>query len=124
MDITKKKCIKCGVPQEIGAFYTHPHMADGHLNKCKECCRKDSIANRIKNRDFYREYDRQRGCRSNNKYRKPGTSNCARDLEKQPCEICGYNGYVEAHHEDYDKPKEVTWLCYQHHQALHGKCIF
>ncbi|WP_197737298.1 hypothetical protein [Aquicella siphonis] len=35
-----------------------------------------------------------------------------------PCEICGKKE-VEAHHEDYNKPYEVRWLCREHHRALH-----
>jgi hypothetical protein len=37
----KKPCIKCGVPRELTEFYRHPGMADGRLNKCKECHRLD-----------------------------------------------------------------------------------
>lgn len=35
-------------------------------------------------------------------------------LFKQPCIKCG-NILSEAHHEDYTKPLEVTWLCKKHH---------
>ncbi len=42
-------------------------------------------------------------------------------LVKQPCEICGVIKGVEAHHEDYSKPLEVTWLCKKHHIELHVK---
>lgn len=38
-------------------------------------------------------------------------------LERQPCEICGAK--AEAHHEDYNKPLEVRWLCFKHHREWH-----
>lgn len=39
-------------------------------------------------------------------------------LEKQPCAVCGALK-VDAHHEDYDKPYDVVWLCRKHHRSLH-----
>ena len=41
-----KKCFKCGKEKDLSEFYVHPHMGDGHLNKCKECTRLD-----VKERD-------------------------------------------------------------------------
>lgn len=35
------------------------------------------------------------------------------------CEICGEEK-VEAHHEDYNKPLEIKWLCVKHHHLLHS----
>ncbi len=37
---------------------------------------------------------------------------------KQPCTECGIIE-VEAHHEDYSKSLEVTWLCKKHHHKKH-----
>lgn len=130
MDIINKKCFKCGEVKPLSAFYKHPQTADGHIGKCKECTKKDSIDNRWNNREYYKKYDRERGCRMTPEYykkyhkKRPGIYNCARDIPKQPCAVCGYDGYVEAHHEDYGKPREVTWLCYQHHNSIHGKLLF
>lgn len=40
-------------------------------------------------------------------------------LIKKPCEVCGYDKYVEAHHDDYNKPMEIRWLCRNHHREHH-----
>ena len=39
-------------------------------------------------------------------------------LHKRPCLKCG-DLNAEAHHEDYDQPLEVMWLCRTHHLRLH-----
>lgn len=41
-------------------------------------------------------------------------------IEKKPCEVCGRK-QVEAHHDDYDQPLVVRWLCKFHHLRFHGK---
>ena len=38
-------------------------------------------------------------------------------LTPQPCEVCGSLD-VEKHHEDYDKPLQVRWLCRADHAAI------
>lgn len=49
-----KECFICHKKKELSEFYTHPQMGDGHLNKCKECCKAYAHS-----RDT-REYDRNR----------------------------------------------------------------
>lgn len=40
-------------------------------------------------------------------------------MKKLPCSICGVD--AEAHHPDYEKPRDVIWLCPEHHREVHAK---
>ena len=37
------------------------------------------------------------------------------------CEVpgCPRTNVIDGHHEDYDRPLDVIWLCRFHHQVLH-----
>lgn len=131
-----KTCFKCGEMKPLTAFYKHKAMADGHLNKCKVCAKKDVNKHRSENIDKIREYDRNRGnrlpkgyakeyrTRYPNKYKAHTlVNNAIRDgkLFCEPCEICGITESVHAHHDDYAKPLNVRWLCAAHHHQWHAR---
>lgn len=42
------------------------------------------------------------------------------NLKREPCEVCGC-AKSHAHHDDYDKPLDVRWLCDTHHNEWHVK---
>ncbi len=42
------------------------------------------------------------------------------DIIKQPCETCG-DIKVDGHHENYNEPLEIIWLCRKHHQERHAE---
>ena len=55
-----KICFKCNVEKEITDFYAHPATRDGHLNKCKECAKRDVREHRENNLERIRQYDTER----------------------------------------------------------------
>lgn len=135
-----KTCFKCGVTKPLSEFYKNKAMADGHLNKCKDCTKRDSTANRDANIERARARDRERAklphrrkkiTENTKRYRQENpqrykcntaVNNALRDgrLHKLPCWVCGSEN-VEAHHPDYDAPLSVVWLCAEHHKEIHLK---
>jgi hypothetical protein len=55
-----KVCIRCNTEKPLSNYYKHIKMADGHLNKCKECSKRENTKNRDKKIEYYREYDKKR----------------------------------------------------------------
>ena len=134
----EKECFKCHIVKPLGAFYKHKMMADGHLGKCKECTKKDAATNRLEKVEYYRAYDVYRFQTKNRreacfeKSRKGRTieprkyaartllGNAVRDgkITRQNCSKCNAPK-AHAHHESYDRPLEVVWLCPVCHSARH-----
>ena len=127
MEGTFKKCFKCGLILPITEFYAHPEMADGHLNKCKSCSKKDVHKNYMKNieDDAYVEKERKRGRDKYKKYHYKRSErnkylniskNTRRNFEtkfgKLPKDIV-------LHHWNYDKPQSIILLNSKVHSRLH-----
>ena len=135
-----KTCFKCHIEKPLDAFYPHNRMADGRLNKCKDCARRDVRKARIADPEKVRAYDRARSsdparyARNRERvaqYRHEhperyaahsAVNNAIRGgkLEKGPCAFCARDDRVEAHHHDYSKPLDVTWLCSPCHRRFHA----
>ena len=60
MTTSIKTCFKCSEEKNLTEFYRHPQMGDGHVNKCKQCARADTIRNRSDRLEYYTNYDKHR----------------------------------------------------------------
>ena len=136
--VRSKECFKCKTVKPLTEFYKHERMSDGHLNKCKECTKSDATNHRNKNLEKVRAYDRERGKISERIKANTETNRAWREedkrrsrahhavsyairrglLDRLPCIRCGEEKSL-AHHEDYDKPLEVMWLCQPCHKQRH-----
>lgn len=136
--MTEKQCKECGKTLDIDEFYRHAMMADGHLSKCKSCVKSRVSAHRKKNVERIREYDRNRSrlphrkeavkktvtayrLRYPKRYKATNAvNNALRDgkIFRQRCEACQAAKTV-AHHDDYNFPLKIRWLCQPCHRKWH-----
>ena len=40
-------------------------------------------------------------------------------IRSETCEDCGEGGRIQGHHEDYERPLEVVWVCIPCHGVRH-----
>lgn len=136
--VSLKTCNKCKAVLPADEFYKHSKSADGYLDKCKDCHRRLVGENRLKNLERIREYDRERAHNPDRKARQiettrrwraadPRRAHCHNavryavkkgKLTPTPCKQCSHEK-AYAHHDNYDEPLNVVWLCQPCHKQRH-----
>ena len=137
----KKQCFKCGRILDIEEFYPHKQMRDGHLNKCKECTKKDASKRLRLHPDVVKEYESKRSKTEHRKklrlfytekYRKEHPERISANskvgraiksgkiIKPKCCSICGKECKTVAHHYDYSKPLDVIFVCQSCHKRIHA----
>ncbi|QEQ94892.1 hypothetical protein pEaSNUABM56_00093 [Erwinia phage pEa_SNUABM_56] len=127
------KCNKCGEDKPETDYYPRNKV-------CKECYKKRVLAyqkneglegKRVRCRRYANSekglvLSRVRVKRYSEKHPKKRRAKDALNyavrsgkIKKMPCEICGEKK-AHGHHDDYDKPLEVRWLCPIHHKQWHS----
>jgi hypothetical protein len=133
--MTNKECFKCGLIKPIIDFYRHAQMKDGHLNKCKDCTKKD-VAERIKNKSTDLKWVDKERARTRMKYYRLGYANDAnseaskrwhlkfpnkRRASNRAAKVHpGRPGY-QRHHWSYRKEhwEDIIWLTTREHAYIH-----
>lgn len=131
---TEKACQHCGACKPLDAFVKRSESPDGHGGHCKACeaarCRRrrqsptfnppnrspESIArNRARAAEYRRERPREHHAWTAVRYAiKVGAL-----MRPATCERCNRGGTIQAHHEDYSRPRDVQWLCARCHRHVH-----
>jgi|WetSurSiteA1Bulk_404760.scaffolds.fasta_scaffold06581_6 hypothetical protein len=128
-----KKCNRCGELKSSDEYYPRNNI-------CKDCKRSYRMNYYRKNKDLekkkMREYSHLPEIRERNRlnalgnyYRYVNQYRCRSlswyyvkrgEIERMGCAVCGKS--AEMHHPNYKDPKNVVWLCRNHHIEREALC--
>lgn len=128
-----KKCIRCDNDKELNDFYAHPQMQDGHLNKCKECCKKEADIRKKKLRNNSEDFCEKERLRSIERYHRLNYKEIQFEQKKLKLYVNGtYKNLSRdlklpsdknAHHWNYNLVEDVIILDKKFHRFLHRYLI-
>lgn len=140
--VPKLLCKKCGIEKPITEFFkaSDGNRLYGVKGPCKLCLRETYLKSQLKYREKRRAFFAQkakeyrkanpliddiRRMHDMNKIvarRKARTALRRNKISFKACEVCGFGKSmidIELHHDDYNKPLDIIFLCKKHHLELH-----
>lgn len=144
-----KTCKKCHEEKELSEFHKNKPSKDGHINKCRSCVKPYNAKYREDNSKLIAEYSKlphilairraykktEAGKRSQHisskktHARYPNSVNAQNKFNRaifsgkiiRPtfCEGCDIICNPDGHHDDYNRPLDIRWLCKTCHIEWH-----
>lgn len=118
-----KTCSRCKLELPEEMFYYRARSKDKLQSYCIPCT-KGVVAEWSKNNRERRLVISSRGYYNNRSKRlcsmKAWRAYAKGLIEWQPCTVCGAKDDLQMHHDDYNKPLKVRWLCRACHKRLHA----
>ena len=136
-NISMRTCFICKKNKRLIEFYKDVNRAKGYSYICKECERIYRRESRQRNLQTYKAKDkryykkhkykilanRKKWYKANkvkiSAHSKVKNALFNGSLKRLPCEVCGLNN-TDAHHDNYNYPLDVRWLCRTHHMRHHS----
>lgn len=122
-----KFCARCNNKKALSDFYKSTLTRDGYESYCKTCKseyyheRKQKNLLSYKDIAHHKKWWLQENRLKKEAHQKVSYAIKTGELVRQPCERCSSTQNVVAHHEDYNKPLDVVWLCEIHHKERHSE---
>lgn len=149
MDTPTKRCSRCGEEKPLDAFHRERRASSGRQSHCRTCARDARRVWREANLEHARAYEAVqkaerrrdpalrarlvavvRRCERDSPH-KLRAQRALRDavyrgkiVKPDRCEDCGERfppRRLHGHHDDYDKPFDVAWLCQPCHGRRHAR---
>lgn len=120
----KKRCWMCKRQLPVSEFNYSRVSLDGLVSHCRKCGKEYKKQHYEANYSNF--YNRQVEYRQKHPERRNAFAVIHKATYKgsiirpDTCSKCGMSGYIVAHHDDYDRPLEVRWLCLSCDRQLHA----
>lgn len=128
------ECKKCNNEKPVNAFYQSTLRLTKKIGECKDCvCARVRASKQKPHRRAHMTSDAYKrtnaGWFADYQRRYPGRCQARKIAQKaidkgeliRPtvCSVCTNEGAIEAHHDDYNHPLDVRWLCKTCHGTWH-----